>query len=237
VPAESKLSATAGAVPGTPATHGRRLRLTKALLRGGVAAGPLSVAIFTLDGATRRDYHPTRHPVSALALGSRGWVQQTNFQLTGNLCLAAAGGLLMAGGRRRAAEAALVAAAGTGLIAAQAFPTDPVPGYPPDGPDPLPARLSKTGALHLGAAVLFFVGLPLAMISAARRAADVGERLWAAGSRAGAAVMWATAAMAGRGFSHEAADAGFAGIHQRLSIATGLGWLSVASGRELRQLS
>jgi Protein of unknown function (DUF998) len=65
--------------PGGPAAWTRRL------LRCGLAAGPVFVTAFLLEGAARDGYRPLRHPVSSLALGSRGWAQAANFAVTGTL--------------------------------------------------------------------------------------------------------------------------------------------------------
>jgi hypothetical protein len=78
-------------IPGTPQAWTRRL------LRCGVAAGPVFVAVFLLEGAVRDGYRPLRHPVSSLALGSRGWIQTGNFVVAGTLFLAGAAGLARAG--------------------------------------------------------------------------------------------------------------------------------------------
>lgn len=64
---------------------------TRWLLRCGLAAGPVFVAVFSAEGAVREGYSPSRHPVSSLALGPRGWIQASNFAVTGTLLLAAAG--------------------------------------------------------------------------------------------------------------------------------------------------
>ena len=66
-------------------------RWTRGLLSCGLAAGPLFVTAFLIQGATREGYRPSRHPVSSLALGPRGWVQAANFAVTGTLVLAGAG--------------------------------------------------------------------------------------------------------------------------------------------------
>src|ERR1700735_253087 len=73
--------------------HGRSARWTRGMLSCGVAAGPLFVTAFLIQGATREGYRPSRHPVSSLALGPRGWVQAANFAVTGTLVLAGAAGL------------------------------------------------------------------------------------------------------------------------------------------------
>ncbi len=66
---------------------------TKALLGCGVIAGPLFVVAFLIEGATRADYDPLRHPVSSLAFDDFGWMQVANFIVTGLLMLAFAIGL------------------------------------------------------------------------------------------------------------------------------------------------
>ncbi|MBE1484431.1 putative membrane protein [Plantactinospora soyae] len=62
-------------------------RLTRTLLGCGAVAPGLFILVFLVDGATRAGYDPTYHPVSALSLGPRGWIQITNFVLTGLLLL------------------------------------------------------------------------------------------------------------------------------------------------------
>jgi hypothetical protein len=66
---------------------------TKALLACGVIGAPLFVGAFLIEGATRADYDPLRHPVSSLALGESGWMQVANFIVAGLLMLAFACGL------------------------------------------------------------------------------------------------------------------------------------------------
>ncbi|MFC4531552.1 DUF998 domain-containing protein [Sphaerisporangium dianthi] len=61
--------------------------VTRGLLWGGTVAGPLFTAAFLIEGATRADYDPLRHPVSSLALGPSGWTQDLNFIVAGLLTL------------------------------------------------------------------------------------------------------------------------------------------------------
>ncbi len=63
---------------------------TKTLLACGIIGGPVFVLAFLVEGATRANYDPLRHPVSSLALGDSGWTQTTNFIVTGLLTLALA---------------------------------------------------------------------------------------------------------------------------------------------------
>ena len=110
--------------------YGRPGRWTRGLLYCGLAAGPVFVTTFLAEGATRDGYRPSRHPVSSLALGPRGWVQAANFTVTGTLVLAAAAGLGRAADPALSSRAgrALIGAAGAGLIGAAVFVTDPVSG-------------------------------------------------------------------------------------------------------------
>jgi hypothetical protein len=66
---------------------------TKALLGCGALAGSLFTLGWAVEGATRADYDPLRHPVSSLELGDLGWTQRVNFLVTGGLTLASAVGL------------------------------------------------------------------------------------------------------------------------------------------------
>jgi hypothetical protein len=215
---------------------GRSRARARGLLACGVAAGPVFVAVFLAEGATRGDgYRPLRHPVSSLSLGPRGWIQAANFTVTGTLVLAAAAGLAAIGnpavGRR--AAPALIGAAGAGLIAAAAFPTDPVSGYPPGTPA-MPDQFSRVGALHNLAAVPVFLGLPAAALACGWRSWRAGQRGFALGSAGTAVVMQAAAAAAGAGFAQSPRLVRLGGLFQRASIMTGFAWLSALCMRALQ---
>ena len=96
---EARCLARYASLVGTASIPGARQGWTRRLLRCGVAAGPVFVAVFLFEGAVREGYRPLRHPVSSLALGSRGWIQAANFAVAGTLFLAAAKGLARTGGR------------------------------------------------------------------------------------------------------------------------------------------
>jgi hypothetical protein len=159
-------------------TPGKPAGWTRRLLRCGVAAGPVFIAVFLLEGAVRDGYRPLRHPVSSLALGPRGWIQTGNFAVAGTLFLAGAAGLARAGNPASSSRAAptLISAAGAGLIGSAVFPTDPVSGYPPGTPDAL-TRASRTGVAHNLAALPVFFGLPAAGFGQSPRLVDLGGLL------------------------------------------------------------
>ena len=58
----------------------------------GVAAGPLFLLTAFVEGATRADYYPLRHPVIHWRW-AHGWMQVTNFVVTSVLYLGYAVGL------------------------------------------------------------------------------------------------------------------------------------------------
>jgi hypothetical protein len=209
---------------------------TRTLLRCGLAAGPVFITAFLLEGAVRDGYRPLRHPVSSLALGSRGWIQTGNFAVAGTLFLAGAAGLARAGDPAASSRVApaLIGGAGAGLIGAAVFPTDPVSGYPPGTPDAI-TRLSPAGAAHNVAAIPVFLGLPAAALACGWRSWRAGQRGFALYSAGTAVTMLATMALAGAGFGQSPRLVRLGGLFQRASIITGFTWLTARSARALRR--
>jgi Protein of unknown function (DUF998) len=215
---------------------GGRQAWTRALLRCGVAAGPVFVAVFLLEGAVRDSYRPLRHPVSSLALGPRGRIQTANFAIAGTLFLAGAAGLARAGDRVASSRAApaLVGAAGAGLIGSAVFTTDPVSGYPPGTPDAL-AQPSRAGTAHNLAAVPVFVGLPAAALACGWRCWRAGQHRFGLYSAGTAVTMLTTMALAGAGFGQSPRLVNLAGLLQRASIIAGFSWLTTLCAQALRR--
>ena len=216
-------------IPGKPQARAR------GLLRCGVAAGPVFVATFLVEGVVRAGYRPLRHPVSSLALGSRGWIQAGNFAVTGTLFLAAAAGLARAGdlaASRRAAPA-LIGAAGAALIGSAVFTTDPVSGYPPGTPDAL-TRPSPAGTAHNLMAVPVFFGLPAAALACGWRSWRADQRGFGLYSAGTAVTMLATMALAAAGFGQSPRLVSLGGLFQRASIITGFAWLTALCARALQ---
>jgi hypothetical protein len=216
--------------------HGRSARWTRRLLYCGLAAGPVFVTAFLVEGASREGYRPSRHPVSSLALGPRGWVQAANFTVTGTLVLAGAAGLWRAHDPALSTRVgqALIGAAGVGLIGAAVFATDPVSGYPPGTPDAL-LQPSRTGIVHNLAAVPVFVGLPAAAFTCSWRSFRIGQPGFGLYCAATATTMLATTALAGAGFNQSPRLVNLAGLCQRASIVTGFGWVAALAARALRR--
>jgi hypothetical membrane protein len=215
-------------------TASTRRTWTRTLLRCGLAAGPVFVTAFLLEGAVRDGYRPLRHPVSSLGLGPRGWIQVANFAVAGTLLVAGAAGLSRAGDPATSGRGApaLIGAAGAGLIGAAVFPTDPVSGYPPGTPDALPSP-SRAGTAHNLAAIPVFFGLPAAALASSWRSWRNGRRGFGLYSASTALTMLATMALAAAGFGQSPRLAHLGGLFQRVSIITGFAWLTALSARAL----
>jgi Protein of unknown function (DUF998) len=214
----------------SPRGAARRWTTTKRQLVAGAVAGPLFTLAWAVEGATRPDYNPLRHPVSSLELGDLGWIQQANFLVAGTLTLAYAVGLRRAlrplGGSTWGPL--LVAAHGVGLVGAGLFVTDAVSGYPPGTPDHLPGYSGAPAALHDLFSVGTFVGLPLACLVLARRFAGWGQRGWAIYSAATGVAFAVGAALTSLAFNTQApplVDLG--GLLQRSTVTLGWTWLTL----------
>jgi hypothetical membrane protein len=155
------------------------VKITRSLLGYGVLAGPCYVIVVAAQAATRAGFDPARHPASVLANGPLGWIQITNFLLTGAMTIAAGVGVYRAIGSGRARWAGvLIAGYGTGLVAAGIFRADPAPGFPPsthnDG-----ELVSWHGVLHLVSATCGFTCLVAACFVCAAWFGRARRRGWA----------------------------------------------------------
>ena len=211
---------------------------TRTLLACGVIGGPLFVATFLVEGASRADYDPLRHPVSSLALSDSDWVQGANFIVTGLLTLAFAAGLWRAlqPGKGSTFGPLLVGVWAVGLLGAGVFVTDPVSGYPPGAPDRL-SGYSWHGALHDLFSGPAFVALTAACFVFSRRFAARGERVWAVYSAVSGLVFVVAFVLASAGFGQAASLVDLAGLLQRVAVAVGFGWLTLLAVHSLRGLS
>jgi len=204
----------------------------KSLLTCGAIAGPLFVITLLIEGATRTDYNPLRHPGSSLALSDFGWVQVANFIVTGLLLLAFAIGL------RRTLRPTfwrplLMGLVGISLIGAGIFITDPINGYPPGTPLILP-EYSDHGRIHDLFGALTFLGLPIACFVFSYGFFRTRKYGWAIYSAFSGIAMWVFFVLTSMGLSQAPGYSDFAGLFQRLSIVSGLGWITLLAIHLLR---
>jgi Protein of unknown function (DUF998) len=152
-------------------------RRARYLLACGLAPA-LFVAVLLVEGAIRPGYDPLHHFGSELSLGPSGWVQTTNFLITGLLVVGFASGLRRALGSGRGSVAApiLTGVFGVTLIVAGIFPTDPKPGYPPGTAGTIEA-ITVPGRIHdLNALPCFAALTATALVLAGRFAGEPGRR-------------------------------------------------------------
>ena len=194
----------------------------------GVIAGPLFTTAWIIEGATRANYSPLRHPVSSLAIGEGGWTQAVSFIVTGLLTLAFALGLRGASRPRGVSGwgPALVAAIGVGFLGAGVFTTAPLNGFPPGTPD-LPSHYGVVGRLHRLFSSLVFFGLPAACFVFGRNFARRGERGWAVYSRVTGVGFLIMFVITTAGFAQVAGLVDYAGLFQRVTLIVGWLWLTL----------
>ena len=150
------------------------------LLACGVVAGPLYITVGVIQMLIRPGYNPTRHDLSLMSNGDLGWIQITNFVVTGLLVIAGALGMkhALAGSRDRNWGPWLVAIYGLGLIGAGIFVADPALGFPPGTPADA-HEISGHGILHFVTGGIGFLALIAACFVLARRFRALQQRRWA----------------------------------------------------------
>ena len=154
---------------------------TKLLLTGGVLAGPIYIIVGIAQILTREGFDITRHPLSFMSLGDLGWIQITNFIVTGLLVIAGAIGMrrLAQDDKRLKWGALLVGIYGMGVLGGGLFVPDPALGFPPGTPDTYPTTMSAHGLLHFIFGQIGFLALIAASIVYARYFAANSLRGWA----------------------------------------------------------
>jgi Protein of unknown function (DUF998) len=199
------------------------------LLWLGSFCAPFFAIVFLIEGFTRPQYNWMRHPISSLSIGPLGWMQITNFVITGTLVALIGIGLRLAfaaHSRGSLFGPILLVVAGIGLIGAGIFVSDPVFGFPPDKPLVL-AQFTTQGHFHDLFSTFWFLGLPAACFVLAVRFFVIGEPGWAFYSLLSGFGMIAFFVLASMGFLQQPGFVDVAGIYQRLSVATGLLWASL----------
>ena len=151
---------------------------TRTLLRAGAIAGPLYLIVGYAQAFTRAGFDLSRHALSQLANGDRGWIQTLNFAVSGVLVIVGAMGV------RRALRGTpggtwgpiLFALFGLGMLGAAAFPADPSPGFPPGTPEA--ASITQRGLIHFMFGAVTFYSLIAGCFVFSRRFFSLGDRTW-----------------------------------------------------------
>jgi Protein of unknown function (DUF998) len=195
---------------------------TRALLTGGIVAGPLYVAVWLGQAFTREAFDLTRHPASLLANGGPGWIQTANFVISGLLSIGAAVGLRRTlTGRGSTWAPRLLGAYGVGLLLAATFPADPGAGFPAGTPADY-AEISTRGMGHFVAGSIGFTGLIAACLVMAAHYRSIGRTAFSRYSAATGILFFGA-------FAGLSAGAGSRPTIIAFGIAVLLGWTWIAT--------
>lgn len=201
------------------------VNVTRSLLGWGAVAGPFYVLVSLAQALSREGFDLTRHQWSLLENGELGWVQVTNFVLTGVMLLAYSVGLRRAlvGSAGGTWSPVLTGIFGLSLVAAGAFRADPALGFPPGTPAGAGA-VSSHGIVHFAAAGVGFVAVAASCFVLARRFWSEGDRRLAVFSRATGVVFLAGFLCIASGAGSVAANLAFTGV-----VVLVFGWLAVVA--------
>lgn len=132
--------------------------ITNALLKFGVAAGPLYIVVGLYEIMTRPGFDMRKHSLSLMSIGPQGWIHIALFIVTGLLVILGAVGIRKAIKGEKAGTWApiLLTVYGLSLIAAGYFVPDPMRGFPPGMTY---GTISTSGIMHLVAGMVGFIGL------------------------------------------------------------------------------
>lgn len=153
---------------------------TRTLLGCGVLAGPLFLVTAFAQAFSRAGFDLRRHPFSLLSLGDLGWLQITNFVVSGLLFTTCAVGMHRAL-RGRDGETwgpVLIGAFGLAQIGGGVFVSDPALGFPAGSGDGVPESLSWQSTVHGLAFAVGMIALIAAFAVFARAFAAAHDASW-----------------------------------------------------------
>jgi len=184
--------------------------------------GPvLFVATFTIEGWLRPGYDAVAMYISELSLGSRGWVQITNFVVFGALLLAFARGVAveLPDGKASRAGPILLAIIAGAFILSGPFVMDPA--------TTVPEELSLPGLVHLVLGAVVFSLFPASCFVLWRRFREDPKWRWIRWWTLAAATVVTLAVVVQLVVrtTPPAPPHAWAGIIQRTAILTYMAWL------------
>jgi hypothetical protein len=163
-------------------------------------------------------------------------VQVANFLLAGTMYAGLAIGLSRTTTEddRSRAIPSLVGTAAAGLVLSGLLTADPVSGYPVGTPDK--AVPTAVGTLHNLAAVPLVIGMGGAALVEAVRCVKRGQWIWAGCSALSGVLMPSGFVVAGAGFAQHPKLVARAGLVQRITVGSALGWATALAIRRLEQV-
>jgi hypothetical protein len=206
---------------------GEQSVVTRLLLACGIIAPLLNSVVILILGAIRPGYNAWIVPDSNLELGDGGWIQITNYIVTGALLLAFAIGMrrLLRTGRGSTWGSILLGIYGLTFIVIGPILPDPALGYPPGAS----SALTIHGAFHILFGQLQFTSLIGACFVLARRDAAFKRRGWSWYSVAtGLLVAASDVAFV---LTAKLLDGGPTGLIERIGIIGGGIWIALLAIR------
>ncbi|MEV6427252.1 DUF998 domain-containing protein [Nocardia sp. NPDC051463] len=197
------------------------------LLACGVIAPLLNIVVVLILGAIRPGYNAWIVPDSNLELGPGGWMQITNYIVTGALLLAFAIGmrLRLRTGRGSTWGPILLGIYGLTFVAIGPILPDPSLGYPPGAS----SALTIHGAIHSLFGLLQFTSLIAACFVLARHDEELEGRSWSWYSVATGLLV--AASYVAFVLSAKLSDGGPTGLIERIGIIAGGIWIALLAIR------
>lgn len=157
-------------------------KAVQTLLAAGLLAGPVFLAVPSVEIFTRAGFDLNRHAISMLTLGEGGWRMTATFVATGLLTILFAIGVrrTLGSGRGGTWVPLLIGLFGLGHVAAGVFMPDPAMGFPRGAPEGMPAVMSPHAMVHGLAFMATYVALISLCLVLARRFALQAQRSLAA---------------------------------------------------------
>jgi hypothetical protein len=139
---------------------------TRGLLTAAALAGPFFYVSSVVQATTREGFDIRIHPLSQLATGGLGWIQQVSFVLAGLgvIALAMAHRRIVTTGAGSRIAPIFLSIFGAGFVVAGCFPMDAQNGFPIGAPAGV-AEMSWHSIVHTTAAAVSFTALAGACIA------------------------------------------------------------------------
>ncbi|MEV6862535.1 DUF998 domain-containing protein [Streptosporangium subroseum] len=210
--------------PGIVTTAGSVTSTTRTLLACSAVAAPLFAVVSLTQAFTREGFDLMRHPLSMLSTGDLGWLQITNFVVSGVLTIVGAIGLrrVLHGTPGGTWAPRLILVNGVGMIAAAVFVMDPGDGFPAGTPLGQPTTMSWHGLMHMVSGSIAFTALIAACFVLGRHFSRGGRPGFAAASRISGLIF-----ALGDGWAMSGGPA--ASLTLCVGTLTGMAWVSVVA--------
>src|SRR5215469_10531541 len=201
------------------------------LLACGAIAALLNIVVLLILGATRPGYNAWIVPDSNLELGDGGWIQITNYIVTGALLLTFAIGMrrILRTGPGSTWGPILLGLYGLTFVVIGPILPDPALGYPPGAS----SALTIHGAIHILFGLLQFTALIAACFVLARRDVALDRRGWAWYSVATGLLVAASYVVFV--LTTKLLDGGPTGLIERIGIIVSGCWVAQLSIRLMRR--